>query len=178
MCELTFITEIKDLQRKIPITVKLITCEQDLLQGNVAVFSAKKRAFNEEWENKYMVLLKPNSSEHVAVCAICSKEINQIKSYAMQRHYTTHEQEVQTIYGNPITRKTRLDKVKNELIQQQKKINIFLSRNDELRLATLKACFVIGKHRKPFSDSEFIKSLVLAVEPENRLFREKRLGFS
>jgi hypothetical protein len=28
MCELTFITEIQDLQRKIPITMKLITCEQ------------------------------------------------------------------------------------------------------------------------------------------------------
>jgi hypothetical protein len=90
------------------------------------VFREEKRAFNEEWENKYMVLLKPNSFEQVAVCAICSKEINQIKSYAMQRHYTTHEQEVQTIYGNPVTRKPRLDKVQNELIQQQKQMNIFL----------------------------------------------------
>jgi hypothetical protein len=88
----------------------------------------------------------------------------------MQRHYTTHEQEAQIIYGNPVTRKTRLDKVKNELIQQQKKMNIFLSRNDELHLATLKACFVIGKHRKPFSDGEFIKSLVLAVQPEKIVF--------
>jgi hypothetical protein len=78
-------------------------------------FREGKRAFNEEWENKYMALLKPNSSEQVAVCAICSKEINQMKSYAMQRHYTTYEQEVQAIYGNPVTRKTRLDKVKNEL---------------------------------------------------------------
>jgi hypothetical protein len=62
----------------------------------------------------------------------------------MQRHYTTHEQEVQTIYGNPVTRKTRLDKVTNELIQQQKKMNIFISRNDELRLATLKASQAIS----------------------------------
>jgi ribosomal protein L28 len=66
-------------------------------------FREEKRAFNEEWENKYMVLLKPNSSEQVAVCAICIKEINQIKSYAKQRHYTTHEQEVQTMYGNPFS---------------------------------------------------------------------------
>jgi hypothetical protein len=88
-------------------------------------FREEKRAFDEEWENKYMVLLKPNSSEQVAVCAICSKEINQMKSYAMQRNYTMHEQEVQTIYRNPVTRKTHLDKVKNELIQQQKKMNIF-----------------------------------------------------
>jgi hypothetical protein len=28
MCGLTFTTEIQDMQRKIPITVKLITCEQ------------------------------------------------------------------------------------------------------------------------------------------------------
>jgi hypothetical protein len=49
-------------------------------------FREEKRAFNEEWENKYMVLQKPDSSEQVAVCAICSEEINQIKSYAMQRH--------------------------------------------------------------------------------------------
>jgi hypothetical protein len=47
-------------------------------------FREERRAFNEEWENKYMVLLKQNSSEQVAVCAICSKEINQMKSYAMQ----------------------------------------------------------------------------------------------
>jgi hypothetical protein len=55
-------------------------------------------------------------------------------------------------------------------------MNIFISRNDELRLATLKACFVIGKHRKPFSDGEFIKSRVLAVEPENILFRDMPLS--
>jgi hypothetical protein len=55
-------------------------------------------------------------------------------------------------------------------------MNIFLSRNDELHLETLKACFVIGKHRKLFSDGEFIKSLVLAVEPENRLFRDMSLS--
>jgi hypothetical protein len=94
----------------------------------------------------------------------------------MQRHYTTHEQEVQTIYGNPVTRKTRLDKVQNESIQQQKKINIFLSRKDELHLATLKTCFFIGKHRKLLSHGEFIKSLVLAVEPENILFRDMPLS--
>jgi hypothetical protein len=63
-----------------------------------------------------MVVLRQNSYKQVAVYAICSKEISQMKSYAMQRDYTTHEQEVQTIYGNPVTRKTRLDKVKNELI--------------------------------------------------------------
>jgi hypothetical protein len=65
--------------------------------------------------------MKPYSSEQVAVCAICSQEIDQIKSYAMQRHYTTYEQEVQTICANPVTCKTCLDKVKNELIQQQRK---------------------------------------------------------
>jgi hypothetical protein len=59
-----------------------------------------------------------------------------------------------------------------KLMQQQKKKNIFISRNDELRLATLKACFVIGKHRNPFSGGEFIKSLVLAVETKSRLFRD------
>jgi hypothetical protein len=104
-------------------------------------FREEKTLFNEEWGKKYMILLKSNSSEQVAVCAIFSKEINQMKSYSMQRHYTTHEQEVQTIYGNPFTRKTRLDKVQNELIQQQKKLKIFLSRNDELRLANSESMF-------------------------------------
>jgi hypothetical protein len=51
-------------------------------------------------------------------------------------------------------------------------MNIFLSRNYELHLAILKACFIIGKHHKLFLDGEFIKSLVLAVEPKNRLFRD------
>jgi hypothetical protein len=53
------------------------------------------------------------------------KKFNQIKSYAMQQHYKTREQEIQAIYGNPVSRKTRLGKVKNELIQQKKKMNFF-----------------------------------------------------
>jgi hypothetical protein len=91
--------------------MKLIQIRKNLLQGNSRDFREEKRAYNEEWGNEYMVLLKPNSSEQVPFCAICSEEINSIKSYAMQRHYITHEQEVRTIHGNLVTRKTRLDKV-------------------------------------------------------------------
>jgi hypothetical protein len=32
------------------------------------IHKEKKIVFNEEWENKYMVLLKPNSSEHHTRC--------------------------------------------------------------------------------------------------------------
>jgi hypothetical protein len=48
MCELTFITEIQDLQRKIPITVKLITREQAmwLKNGKMLKIESKKSCFN------------------------------------------------------------------------------------------------------------------------------------
>jgi hypothetical protein len=44
MCELAFITEIQDLQRKIPITVKLTACEQAtwLKNGNRFQIESKK----------------------------------------------------------------------------------------------------------------------------------------
>jgi hypothetical protein len=64
--------------------MKLIQIRKNLLQGNVAVISAKKKELLMGKQVGYMVLLKPNSSEQVAACAICSKEINQMKSYAMQ----------------------------------------------------------------------------------------------
>jgi hypothetical protein len=54
--------------------------EKSPARKHIRDFREEKRAFNEEWENKYIVLLKPNSSEQVVVCAICSEEINQCYS--------------------------------------------------------------------------------------------------
>jgi hypothetical protein len=57
MCELTFITEIQDLQRKIPITVKLITCEQAMWLDNgkkMLQIESKKSVFNNNNNISYL----------------------------------------------------------------------------------------------------------------------------
>ena len=43
----------------------------------------------------YLIVHNENIQDNtVALCVICKIEINQIKSYAMERHYKTHEDEV------------------------------------------------------------------------------------
>ena len=66
-------------------------------------------------------------------------------------------------------RQNLIEKFKTELSSQKKVMSAFLSQNDDLHLGFLKVSYLIGKHRKPFTEGEFIKSVVLGVDPQNQL---------
>jgi hypothetical protein len=72
MCERTFITEIQDLQRKIPITVKRITCEQAvwLKNGKKLQIESKKSGFynnNNNNNNTLFSVLHQQSDDQLQI---------------------------------------------------------------------------------------------------------------
>lgn len=138
----------------------------------------ENRKFQEQWEMRFLVLLKPShsTSEQVAVCAVCKKEIRQIKMYAMQRHYKTHAEEVEQNYRGEFQRRKLLNDAKTELERQQRLPRDFLKKADQIWVATIKAALLLGQARKCLDDGELVKKIVLAVQPENTLFRELPLS--
>ncbi|XP_053872778.1 zinc finger MYM-type protein 6-like [Malaclemys terrapin pileata] len=138
----------------------------------------ENRKFQEQWETRFLVFLKPSNSisEQVAVCAVCKKEIRQIKMYAMQRHYNTHAGEVEQNYRGEFQRRKLLNDAKTELERQQQPPRDFLKKADQLLVATFKVALLLGQARKSFDEGELVKKIVLAVQPENTLFRELPLS--
>uniref|UniRef100_H3ABZ3 HAT C-terminal dimerisation domain-containing protein n=1 Tax=Latimeria chalumnae TaxID=7897 RepID=H3ABZ3_LATCH len=120
--------------------------------------------FQDDWEKQFLVFLK----EQVGVCAVCKKEIHQIKN--------THADEVAKNYHNEFQRHKLLNRTKIELERQKRQIRDFLSKTDQIRMATFKVSFLLGQGRKPFSDGELIKKIVLTVQPENTLFQDTPLS--
>ncbi|KAG6921996.1 SCAN domain-containing protein 3-like [Chelydra serpentina] len=138
----------------------------------------ENRRFQEQWETRFLVFLKPTNSisEQVAVCAVCKKEISQIKMYAMQRHYKTHAGEVEQNYRGEFQRRKLLNDAKSELERQQERPRDFLKKADQIWVATFKVALLLGQARKSFDNGELVKKIILAVQPENTLFRELPLS--
>ncbi|CAM5113419.1 unnamed protein product [Natator depressus] len=138
----------------------------------------ENRKFQAQWETRFLVFLKPSNSvsEQVAVCAVCKREIHQIKIYAMQRHYNTHAGEVEQNYRGEFQRRKLLNDAKTELERQQRRPRDFLKKVDQICVATFKVTLLLGQARKSFDNGELVKKVVLAVQPENTLFRELQLS--
>ncbi|MBN3309592.1 THA10 protein, partial [Amia calva] len=133
----------------------------------------EKRSFQQQWEMKFLVFLKLGTCgpEQVAVCALCRKELHQIKSYSMQRHYSTHAEEVESNYKSTFERHMLLKRAKNEHNREARHPGeCSLSEPDQFWMTGLKVAFVLGQHGQPFSEGESVKRIVLAVEPDSHLF--------
>lgn len=136
----------------------------------------EKRQFHKKWEEIYLVVFNENSEKPAGICVVCSAEIKQINSYAMQRHYKTHDEEVKKKWCTPDLRKKLLNDFKIDFACRKRKLATSLTTADHLYLGSLKVSYMIGKHRKPFTEGEFLKSVVMEVEPENKVFRNMALS--
>nr|XP_014352073.1 PREDICTED: SCAN domain-containing protein 3-like [Latimeria chalumnae] len=96
--------------------------------------------------------------------------------YAMQRHYNTHTGEVKKHYNDNFQRRKLLNKAKTKLERQRRQLRGFLDQADQTRMATFKVALLLGQARKPFSNGDLVKKIVLAVQPENSFFRDMPLS--
>ncbi|XP_058862591.1 SCAN domain-containing protein 3 isoform X4 [Acipenser ruthenus] len=133
----------------------------------------ENRYFQQKWEMKFLMFLKigTSSSEQVAVCAVCKKEIHQIKTYAMHRHYSTHANVVAEKYKNDFQRHMLLNRAKNELDKKTKRqMQNVLNEEDQINLTCFKVALCLAQSMKPLSDGEVVKNIVLAVQSYNPFF--------
>jgi len=118
---------------------------------------AKTYHFNEKWEIDYFFTMVNEK----CCCLICNTSVAMPKKGNLEKHFNTMHGKYESNYPlNSTARTQKLQELKSGLIAQR---NIFLKPRNQSRSATI-ASFIVS-HKiavkcKPFSDGEFIKSVL------------------
>ena len=123
---------------------------------------SENRKFMNEWTELYCFIL-PERVGAIPVCLICNSTVAIIKSGNLKRHYETTHKDFHTKFppGSEV-RKNKLHAY-NMLSYKKNcttKLIRCMSEHEKSTEAALRACWVLNKHQKPFSDSEIVKVYV------------------
>uniref|UniRef100_A0A9J8DFF8 SPIN-DOC-like zinc-finger domain-containing protein n=1 Tax=Cyprinus carpio carpio TaxID=630221 RepID=A0A9J8DFF8_CYPCA len=123
---------------------------------------SENRAFNQEWTDSYMFILPTGSSK--PVCLICSETVAIIKSGNVKRHYETKHKSFDQTY--PLKSALRAQKI-NDLKAQYDRSSRILTHSftaqQRANECSLKVAWILGKHKKPFTDGGVVKECMSAV---------------
>uniref|UniRef100_H2ZY15 SPIN-DOC-like zinc-finger domain-containing protein n=1 Tax=Latimeria chalumnae TaxID=7897 RepID=H2ZY15_LATCH len=107
--------------------------------------------FQDQWTEKYFVIKKDGKP----LCLLCKK------NYNIKRHYETKHAAYDQYVGEQ--RKRRVESLHKELTTQQSFFRKSGEVNEAATHASLVAAYEIAKHRKTFSDDEFLKNCMLRI---------------
>lgn len=116
------------------------------------------RIFNVDWENKFFVI----ESNGKPFCLICKTPLSRTHSYNVQRHYNSNHKIFDEKYASADCRQKKLTELKKELSDLQKNINKALTASQIITLASFEISWILARHKKNFSDAEFVKECFLS----------------
>ena len=120
---------------------------------------SENRQFNSAWTEKYVfiaVSAKP-------VCLICNECLSVCKEYNLRRHFkTTHANFDATFPPGSAARSQKISGLTS--CYEQRRRTLFRACTDQERAtaASLRVAWILGKKKKPFTDSETVKECMLA----------------
>ena len=123
---------------------------------------SENRAFNEEWTESYMFILPPGSSK--PVCLICSETVAIIKSGNVKRHYETKHRAFEQQY--PLKSELRAQQISKLRAQYDRSTRIIthsFTAQQRANECSLRVAWILGQHKKPFTDGEVLKKCMGAV---------------
>lgn len=116
--------------------------------------------FNEDWEHDYFVTMVNEK----CCCLICLTSLAIPKKGNIERHFLSLHNKFQTDY--PPKSELRKRKVKDLKTQLKNQQNVFkkpILKSQAATTASFKACYLLAKKYKPFSDGEFVKETFLEI---------------
>lgn len=120
---------------------------------------SENRQFNNEWTEKYAFI----TVDVNPVCLICNECLAVCKEYNLRRHFkTTHANFDATFPPGSAARKQKLTGLIS-CYEKRRRI-LFRACTDQERAtaASLRVAWILGKKKKPFTDSETVKECMLA----------------
>uniref|UniRef100_A0A3B1K1Z5 SPIN-DOC-like zinc-finger domain-containing protein n=1 Tax=Astyanax mexicanus TaxID=7994 RepID=A0A3B1K1Z5_ASTMX len=123
---------------------------------------AENRAFNTEWTDAYMFILPPASTK--PVCLICSETVALIKSANVKRHYETKHKAFDQSY--PPKSELRTQKIRSLTAQYDQSTRVLsraFSAQQRANECSLRVAWVLGKHKKPFTDTSVVKECMTEI---------------
>ena len=122
----------------------------------------ENREFKEEWTEKYAFILPQSSTK--PMCLICTETVAIIKSGNVKRHYESKHSYFERQYPqNTEVRTAKLTKSKSSYQATNSLFVRSMSMQERVNEASLRVAWVLGKHKKPFSDSEVVKECMTEV---------------
>ena len=122
----------------------------------------ENREFKEEWTEKYAFILPQSSTK--PMCLICTETVAIIKSGNVKRHDESKHSYFERQYPqNTEVRTAKLTKLKSSYQATNSLFVRSMSMQERVNEASLRVAWVLGKHKKPFSDSEVVKECMTEV---------------
>lgn len=120
---------------------------------------SENRQFNNEWTEKYAFI----AVDANPVCLICNECLAVCKEYNLRRHHnTTHANFNATFPPGSAARRQKISGL--TFCYEQRRRILFRACTDQERAtaASLRVAWILGKKKKPFTDSEIVKECMLA----------------
>ena len=123
---------------------------------------SENRAFMDEWTEQYVFILPAASSK--PVCLICSETVAIIKGGNVKRHYETkHKYFEQTYPLKSEVRARKINKLRSQYDRSTRILSHSLTAQQRANECSLKVTWILGQHKKPFTDGVVVKECMNAV---------------
>ena len=149
-------------------------------EKNVALEKKKvdseNRAFNPEWTDSILFILPTGSTK--PVCLICSETVALIKSANVKRHYETKHKAFEQTY--PLKTEARSQKISGFRAQYDQSTRILshtFTAQQRAHECSLRVAWILGQHKKPFTDGGVVKECMSAVAVKHYLRENKNKSF-
>lgn len=124
--------------------------------GKKRKVDSENREFKAEWTEKYAFVLPAGSMK--PMCLICHETVALIKSGNVKRHYETKHGHFERSYPQNSEVRTRKINQMQESYQASRTVIVRSATQQERATeASLRVAWVLGKHKKPFTDAEVVK---------------------
>ncbi|KAJ1190442.1 hypothetical protein NDU88_007180 [Pleurodeles waltl] len=122
---------------------------------------SEHRSFQAALEEEYLFAEWPKEK---ATCLLCKEKVNVLKRYNLERHYKTrHARYSENFPLHSQLRSAKVASLKQTLLSQQKLFLCQMKESEAVTEASFKICYLLAKHKKPFTEAELVKTCFLSA---------------
>ena len=133
----------------------------------------ENRQFRPEWTDTFCFIL-PGRANAKPTCLICTRTVAVCKKENLNRHYTSLHGDFDAKYPpKTAKRKEEIQRLEKEYGNSVSTISKFTSAQESATAASLRVAWNLAKAKKPFSDSELIKTCAIEMVGEVLNYDEK-----
>ncbi|XP_039632273.1 SCAN domain-containing protein 3-like [Polypterus senegalus] len=123
---------------------------------------SENRVFDPEWTNSFLFILPTGNTK--PVCLICSETVALVKSANVKRHFETKHKDFERTY--PLKSEVRSQKIislRGQYDQSTRILSHTFTAQQRAQECSLRVAWILGQHRKPFTDGGVVKECMSAV---------------
>lgn len=124
---------------------------------------SENRQFLNDWKLQFFFILR--ESDKIPLCLICQDTVALCKSGNLKRHYDTkHKSGFELKFPlESNERKAEFERLSLARTSLQKSLIAAIRAPDYVTEASFRVCYLLVKHKKPFSDAELMKECFLSA---------------